>query len=625
MRKGAAILISFLLSIIFITSCIKLPIGNKKPPNTSEDKKSKEDKNDNKSNKEKYNPSSKIVIKPIKGDFNKKGIVSTVNLDLSKLIKLDPGRLSKIGYLGGITGSNKSQFALTIKDKNMKVLEHIGHGYDVFDNYASAEFVKPMILDLEKLLADGKIFRKNMPSSSYKEVSTEDARSYSKEVATSVGLSGSYLFFSGSVKSNFNNSHLEESNHYFSTIFYTIKLYELYIDPSTNLNSYIKKDVSDFIETGNAFDIFNIYGTHVLKSLVAGGRFDYSTSINKKHVKDINEFSTSVKASFNAGFASAGVMVNNSTTTVSEEFKTNSDTKIFTYGGNGIDGRSMGVDPNALKEWTQSVTNNPSISDFGQNALNVPIWEFCKTQERKNYLKQEFEKYAITKMKLIPSGMAINGLRLNFISGSDTILPEFTDDSGQWHVLSNIAAGASSPYDGFTMLYCRYGMINDTENPPIAEILLENETQGENALEYYNSKYSNDSSARLFGLNGTTNIEGSNLGIPINQPFAEKAGAHRIRLYYVTSSSAKPIRSIVTKYKNPKGETYYIPPVEEGKKYLPILDKTSQREGKQIPQNTGEGAKTSYILKKGDPFYIGGFINAPIIIHTNHYIEYSYD
>ena len=77
-----------------------------------------------------------------------------------------------------------------------------------------------------KLLKDGKVYRRNIPESTYKIVGVEH-KGYSKEVATQISLSGSYMF-SWKCKSNFNSSHLEEANSYFSTIFIISDYISLY-------------------------------------------------------------------------------------------------------------------------------------------------------------------------------------------------------------------------------------------------------------------------------------------------------------------------------------------------------------------------------------------------------------
>ena len=492
------------------------------------------------------------------------------------------------------------------------MLSFLGHGYDVFDNYASARYVKEgRILDTEKLLGDGKIFRHNLSESDYKEVTSSNARSYATSVATSVKLSGSYLYFSGSVKANFSSSHLEQANHFFSTIFYKISLYSLYIDPAVKLSDYVRKDAQDILETRDAKWIFENYGTHLLRSLQAGGRFDYNTSVDKKYVKDESSFSTSVKASFNAVFASAGASVQTSSATTTEEFSENSEIRIFTYGGDGIDGQSMKSDPQTLKKWMQTVKTTPSISDFGDNAF-VPIWEFCKTEKRKKYLEAAFDKYAKEKLTIVPSSFAVNALRLSFVNVLDPVINEFSDSNGEWHLVSNISAHTMKSDDKMAVLYCRYGRADDTNNAPVVEIVLQNDTEKESALAYFQKKYKDDKTAKLFGMGGSAYLDGSYLSEPINQEIARAAGAPVMYLFYVTSQKASPVKSVILRHVAPNGETAYFPHApEENKKYERILDQTSLKFGKAVPQDTGEGA--------------GNWYKKSWLVYKNHFIEYTRD
>jgi|LSQX01.1.fsa_nt_gb hypothetical protein len=533
----------------------------------------------------------KFEMITIPGDFNASGSVITGKVSISSILNMKITDINKIGLqftkpkfsLKGnsnqFSGNEDdfSPFALTEKDVKMPVLEHLGHGYDVFEKYASAKYVEDgAVLDLQKLLKDGKVYRRNIPESTYKIVTASSIKRYSKEVATQISLSGSYMFFSGSAKANFNSSHLEEANSYFSTIFYNIGLYKLYIDPAVNLKDYVKADALNVLETKDANFIFENYGTHVLRSVEAGGRFDYNTSVEKKYVKDEKSFSAQVKASFNAGFASAKCTVDNASTQISESFTENSITNIFTYGGDGIDGQSLANDVNALKKWLATVKKNPSISEFGDNGL-IPIWEFCKTEARKKYLKAEFEKYAAKKMTMVPTGSVINGLRLSFSGPYDNINSEYTDPaSGTWHYISNIA---SHGMDRVANLYARYTYDGDTKNPPIVEVILEDKTIGDDAVKYFNNKYKNDPTAKLWGLRGKYNISGSNLGTEINSPLAKIAGAHEIRLYYVTSERGSPIREIIFKHIPPDNTEHYLQHApEEGRKYhyVPVLNDQSK-------------------------------------------------
>lgn len=596
MKKGIIALFALFLSFGLTSCTIVLPGGNSQPGQPQSQAEQQSEQNNSVGTASKS--TLPIVKKPdpfgmitIPGDFDGTGSVEYGQSDLSKILGIKISEINKIGLQSTIPGlpfspinskasdtSRSSQsdeykpFALTVKDKDMPVLLDLGYGYDVFDVYASSRRVKDgMILDIYKLLQDGKVYRRDIKDAVYKIVTASSIKKYSQNVATTVSLSGSYMFFSASAKANFNNAHLEEANSYFSTIFYDIGVYKLYIDPATSLKDYVTADALNILETKDADFIFANYGTHVLRSLVAGGRFDYNTSIEKKYVKDEKSFSAQVRASFNMVLASANVSVDYAGTEVNETFEQKSITNIFTYGGDGVDGQSLGNDVNALKKWLKTVQNSPAISDFGDNGL-IPIWEFCKTAKRKQYLQSEFEKYAAKRMRMVPTGAVINGMRLSFGSPSDNVNPEFTDQSGTWHYISNIA---SHGYDREARLYVRYTYDGDKENPPVVEVILEDKTIGDDAVKYFNNKYKNDPTAKLWGARSKYNITGSNLGTEINSPAARSAGAHEIRLYYVTSEKGDPIREIVFKHITSKDDEIYVPhTLEEGRKYnfVPVLN-----------------------------------------------------
>lgn len=117
-------------------------------------------------------------------------------------------------------------------------------------------------------------------------------------------------------------------------------------------------------------------------------------------------------------------------------------------------------------------------------------------------------------------------------------------------------------------------------------------------MKYFNSKYSSDNTAKLFGYSSENNIENSNLEKTINQPDARKAGAHDVKLLYVTSKNGKPMKSLILRHLSSNKNTYYSPsPPDPGKNYESIFDKTEQNKGKIVAQNIGEGARST--LKEG--------------------------
>jgi len=81
--------------------------------------------------------------------------------------------------------------------------EDLGSGYDVFDKFADEAKVREHILDYRKLNSDGLVEKKDLENSSFIRTSGTSISTYTSSLAASVGLSGSYMFFSGSVTTNF--------------------------------------------------------------------------------------------------------------------------------------------------------------------------------------------------------------------------------------------------------------------------------------------------------------------------------------------------------------------------------------------------------------------------------------
>lgn len=520
------------------------------------------------------------------------------------------------GNLGSIrpgqtNATSHSLFALTLADKDLPALSTLGRGYDIFSYYAMRGCVKETeILDFERLLADGKLFRDDVKHSDYRMVSSENARSYSREVAKSIGIEGNYLFFSGSTKASFTSTHLEQTSSYFGTIFYDISRYKIYIDPMTDLKNYVNPAFLAYMEQTDPLTVFREKGTHVLRSIRVGGRLNYNIAIEKRFVSDKEDFEIKAKAKFNAGFASLGMDYEGSTSTVSEEFSEHIDESIMTFGGNGVDGLSMKYDPAVLKNWRDSVASEPDLCDFEDGGL-VPIWEFAPTSALREKYQKAYVEYANQHLTVVPSEMTVSALRLVFLQQNQTPSDKIPDPAGNWHLIGNIAGRTVHPFDGLAYLYARYHREDDPSNPPVVEILFENETQGEDARAWFESHYANDPEARLYGWNGTDNIEGSELGRTINTPGAEKGGAHRIRLYYVTSPKGPGIRDLVIRHIGPNAQTYYSKTVSSPETLEEIFDQTSMAQNQPVAQDIAEGAKSTVLL---DQF--------PYIIYRNVYLEW---
>ena len=106
-------------------------------------------------------------------------------------------------------------------------MENLGSGYDVFEEFANASKVKAPVLDYKNLNSDGLVELKNLEHSTFHTTSGTSINQYSNSLGVSVGLEGSYMFFSGSVTTNFSQERYSYDSYSFATYHCTSNKYQL--------------------------------------------------------------------------------------------------------------------------------------------------------------------------------------------------------------------------------------------------------------------------------------------------------------------------------------------------------------------------------------------------------------
>jgi hypothetical protein len=161
----------------------------------------------------------------------------------------------------------------------------LGSGYDVFDNFADEDKVREHILDYKKLNANGLVEMKDLENSSFIRTSGTSISTYSSSLAASVGLEGGYMFFSGSVTTNFSRERYSYDSYSFATYHILSTKYQIRLptdwdaeDLKPYLTTQAKEKLND--PTVPPQTIFNLYGTHCLTGIVVG-KADYSVPGNK--------------------------------------------------------------------------------------------------------------------------------------------------------------------------------------------------------------------------------------------------------------------------------------------------------------------------------------------------------
>jgi hypothetical protein len=542
-------------------------------------------------------------------------------VNILPFLKINPSL--ETGLLHGLLGtSNPTPRVLedVVSDKKLAGVSYLGHGYDLITgNYADSESVKDyQILDTDKLLNAGLVLQ--MPNSqSYSTfASGESAQSYSEQLATSVGVSGSYLFFSGSVKTNFSSDSLSQTNSSFATLSYVASQYDLYIDQQhAKLTDYLDPAFAQAInDPGVDPDwIFDRYGTHVLLSERMGGRLDYNASANSTYTEQEHDMQADMDASFNLMYASANVNVSTSQKTASSSYTQNSTTNIKAYPAYG----SGSLDPSAFAAWFQSMQSNPTLSDFGQDPF-VPVWQLATDPVRQQQIETAFAAWGNSHDYVpAPHSYVITGIRLIHAytvgdAEAGNIPDQFVDPqtNDTWQQIANIGAHTMDPGDGLTVVYVRYGWADET--PPVVGIFFTNENNGfsPDSVDYaFQQMFGNDPTAKVWGY-GHDELPSSGQDTYVTTSMGDK-----MRLYYVTGMNEPPFVHLRVRWLNPDGSTGYAPaqqPTDPA--FFPVIDASvflGTSLGQAVPQNCD--ADLGNVEVMNSDIY-------PLINH--HYIEYAY-
>ncbi len=355
----------------------------------------------------------------------------------------------------------------------------LGAGYDVFENFADEMKVKEHILDYGMLNADGLVEKKDIENTTFMKTSGTSIQTYSSALSASVGLQGSYMFFSGSIKTNFSIERYTYDSYSFATYHILSNKYQLRLPTdwdAGDLKPYLTTQARSKLNDPNVLPsvIFDIYGTHCMTGVVVGARSDYSVSGRTRDVKEGVSVSVYAEASFSKGYGSGSINTSVVSQQEFDQFASNMEQHLEVYGGDSQLGHNI-ISKNDYDSWLNSIPNKLVFCNYTQNGL-IPVWEFCDDDARKNELLQYYStswasdreisvyptpRFCILDIMVVDSPMPPNPYRVN---GRD------------YHKL---------PYDlnkgsgGATLwLYYLPGLENDVITP-VAAIGTVNTTDGE--------------------------------------------------------------------------------------------------------------------------------------------------
>ncbi len=277
----------------------------------------------------------------------------------------------------------------------------VGRGYDITDKYADVGSVREALFEKgedEKgnLVIVGeegnaKIDTDAKRTSKYDEFSGKSLSEYQSSFSNKLSIGGSYKIFSASVSVNFGTNQQSSVAKDYLTMSHTVTLrsYQMPFE----VKSLIRKEAQEAIDSSDASELFERFGTHYIWQADVGGRVDYNVTFNRAtSQKDIN-VQVTAKAEAKAVIASVSVENETSYNNSVKKLAEAGTVRIFTYGGNLDAGAKIKENRGTLAEWSNSVEANPTLCRFGDRSLRG-IWTLAATSERQEELKAAFAKYS---------------------------------------------------------------------------------------------------------------------------------------------------------------------------------------------------------------------------------------
>jgi hypothetical protein len=219
----------------------------------------------------------------------------------------------------------------------------------------------------------------------------ESSQSSYTEFAASVGISGSYGFYSGSVKASSDSKTYEVSTTFNSSYNATINFGTVAFNEPSNtqairacLKAQLCADLDAINSLSDAQNFTNTYGTHLVLGLNLGGCIQLKNEAQTSTYQSQLAMSLAIQASYSAAVSISA------TATVAENLANNSASSglhqtIYTSGGNSSVAAAIVLgDASTLVAWANTCNANTSYGITN----SIEIWELAANNTAQSFLQQ---------------------------------------------------------------------------------------------------------------------------------------------------------------------------------------------------------------------------------------------
>jgi hypothetical protein len=281
----------------------------------------------------------------------------------------------------------------------------LGSGTDIFGEYATEANVKGRVLDLDALNAYGMLtINTNVEEATFIHASGTDISEYASSLGVTVGVSGHYKFFSGSIDTRFDQEFYSSTESSFATVHELVKKASLKVSDhyqsGSALRSFMTPQAAEALASWPAHEIIARYGTHVMVGIYEGARLDYSLGITITDQVDRETIGVYASAAYKQMFASAQVDTSVTTEEMNRFQSYRKEIRVQAKGGTAQFAYCSSDNPEVCEStrlaWLNSIDANPVFCAIMYNGL-ISIWEFAANAERSAEIEAYYRAYGLGK------------------------------------------------------------------------------------------------------------------------------------------------------------------------------------------------------------------------------------
>ena len=178
-------------------------------------------------------------------------------------------------------------------------IDYLGRGYNAFGDFAADGELKSALINFEqyrKETVGAKEYKvpeeadvQYLDENTFQVLLGQTIEEFQDNRMASVGLSGSYPYFSGAVTGNFQAIHYRTPDYAFVNVSNTVNRWKVSLPHDANLlRTLLADEAKTALATMPPNQLFSQYGTHLLTAATIGERADYYVAAEKSKTAQLN-------------------------------------------------------------------------------------------------------------------------------------------------------------------------------------------------------------------------------------------------------------------------------------------------------------------------------------------------